>query len=111
MADEASGIDIYPARTSSAQSTDFPRPFERNRAWHTSCLPRQCDASRHFRNLIKLAVATTMGIAAFQPISAVAQETRSEISIQGTGFFTKDSDGNGVRNHVTNTGGFLISYR
>jgi outer membrane immunogenic protein len=64
-----------------------------------------------FRNLIKLAVATTVGLVGLQSVTAVAQETRSEISLQGTGFFTKDSDGNGVQNHVTNTGGFLVGYR
>jgi len=44
-------------------------------------------------------------------MTAVAQEMRSEISVQGTGFFTKDSDGNGIQNHATNTGGFLVGYR
>ncbi len=47
--------------------------------------------------------------------SAMAQESsflgRSEVSLQGTGFFTKDSQGNGINQHSTNTGGFLISYR
>ena len=42
---------------------------------------------------------TTMiaGILAIVSITAVAQENRSEISIQGTGFFTKDTDGNGIQ--------------
>lgn len=44
-------------------------------------------------------------------ISAVAQESRSEISLQGTGFFTKDSSGQGITEHSTNTGGFLVGYR
>jgi opacity protein-like surface antigen len=47
--------------------------------------------------------------------SAMAQESsflgRNEVSLQGTGFFTKDSQGNGINQHSTNTGGFLISYR
>jgi outer membrane immunogenic protein len=64
-----------------------------------------------FRNFIKLALASAVGVAALQSMTAIAQETRSEISVQGTGFFTKDSDGNGVQDHVTNTGGFLIGYR
>jgi outer membrane immunogenic protein len=63
------------------------------------------------RNFIKLALASAVGVAALQPMTAIAQETRSEISVQGTGFFTKDSDGNGLRDHVTNTGGFLLGYR
>jgi opacity protein-like surface antigen len=34
-----------------------------------------------------------------------------EISVQGTGFFTKDSQTNGNSQHSTDTGGFLIGYR
>ena len=44
-------------------------------------------------------------------VSAVAQESRSEISLQGTGFFTKDASGQGVTQRSTNTGGFLVGYR
>jgi len=44
-------------------------------------------------------------------ISAVAQESRSEISLQGTGFFTKDTSGQGTTERSTNTGGFLVGYR
>jgi opacity protein-like surface antigen len=42
----------------------------------------------------------------------MAQERRwQEIAVQGTGFFTKDSSGNGINQHATDTGGFLVSYR
>jgi outer membrane immunogenic protein len=45
-------------------------------------------------------------------LPAIAQdELRQEISVQGTGFFTKDSTGNGVFQHSTDTGGFVLSYR
>lgn len=44
-------------------------------------------------------------------VSAVAQESRSEISLQGTGFFTKDTTGQGTTERSTNTGGFLVAYR
>jgi opacity protein-like surface antigen len=40
-----------------------------------------------------------------------AQESRSEISLQGTGFFTKDASGNGTQQRTTDTGGFLVGYR
>src|SRR5207302_11269878 len=43
--------------------------------------------------------------------AAVAQESRSEISVQGTGFYTKDSTGQGIRQQATDTGGFLVGYR
>lgn len=46
---------------------------------------------------------------------AMAQETASvpshEIGAQGTGFFTKDSSENGISQHATDTGGFVLSYR
>jgi len=44
-------------------------------------------------------------------VGAVAQESRSEISLQGTGFFTKDTSGRGTNQRTTNTGGFLVGYR
>ena len=44
-------------------------------------------------------------------LGARAQEMRSEISVQGTGFFTKDSNGQGVRQQGTQTGGVLGGYR
>ena len=55
--------------------------------------------------------AVVVGILAFVSITAVAQENRSEISIQGTGFFTNDIDGNGIQQHAPDTGGFLIGHR
>jgi opacity protein-like surface antigen len=43
---------------------------------------------------------------------ALAQEGRwHEVSVQGTGFFTKDSNGNGLNQHSTDTGGVLVNYR
>jgi opacity protein-like surface antigen len=55
--------------------------------------------------------AVTIGILAIVSITGVAQENRSEISIQGTGFFSKDTAGNGTIERANNTGGFLIGYR
>lgn len=46
-------------------------------------------------------------------VASRAQEElpRNEVSAQGTGFFTKNSNNNGVRQHTTDSGGLLISYR
>jgi opacity protein-like surface antigen len=44
-------------------------------------------------------------------IAATAQEVRNEVSVQGTGFFTKDSNGNGVSRTTTKTGGLEVGYR
>src|SRR3979490_2666945 len=59
----------------------------------------------------KIVVATVLGILV-SASEAAAQEGRwQEISVQGTGFFTKDSSGNGINQDATDTGGFLVSYR
>jgi outer membrane immunogenic protein len=44
-------------------------------------------------------------------LAAAAQESRSEISLQGTGFFTKDTSDNGTSYSATDAGGFLAGYR
>ena len=44
-------------------------------------------------------------------LGATAQENRSEISVQGTGFFTQDTNGQGISRTTTETGGFLVGYR
>src|ERR1700732_3449335 len=44
-------------------------------------------------------------------LGATAQESRSEVSLQGTGFFTQDTHGQGTSRTTTNTGGFLLGYR
>src|ERR1700756_2176534 len=59
---------------------------------------------------VQPAALAILGCIALLSLSAVAQEARSEISVQGTGFFTKDSNGNGIQNKATETGGLLIGY-
>ena len=51
------------------------------------------------------------GVVLFLSLGASAQEIRSEISLQGTGFFTKDTTGQGTTQRGTETGGFLLGYR
>jgi opacity protein-like surface antigen len=43
--------------------------------------------------------------------AAVAQEPRSEIGLQGTAIFTKDTRGQGTTQRGTETGGVLVGYR
>lgn len=60
---------------------------------------------------LKMIVA---GLAATLLLSVLglAQEIpRNEVSVQGTGFFTKDSDNNGIKQHTTDSAGLLTSYR
>ena len=59
--------------------------------------------SRNFVMSLLVVLVLTLG--------ATAQEQRSEIGLQGTGFFTKDSNGQGISQHATDTGGLLVSYR
>ena len=58
-------------------------------------------------------IATVAFLAGFLSFStaALAQEERHEFGIQGTGSFTRDSDGNGVSQKTTDSGGFLLNYR
>jgi len=44
-------------------------------------------------------------------ITAMSQEARSEVSVQATGFFTKDSDGRRISQKTTQSGGILVGYR
>jgi Outer membrane protein beta-barrel domain len=45
-------------------------------------------------------------------LAATAQEgTRSEISLQGTGFSTQDASGQGISRTTSETGGFSVGYR
>jgi len=51
------------------------------------------------------------GFVVLLTLGVTAQESRSEISLQGTGFFTKDTNGQGISRTTTDTGGFLVGYR
>src|SRR5437899_4254268 len=51
------------------------------------------------------------GFAVLLTVGATAQENGSEISLQGTGFFTKDTKGQGISRTTTDTGGFQVGYR
>src|ERR1700730_16308119 len=59
----------------------------------------------------KLIVAAILGILVTAPGALAQERPLQEIGVQGTGFFTKDSNGNGINHHATATGGFLLSYR
>src|ERR1700722_8836584 len=65
--------------------------------------------------LRRMLLLALLGASFLSASAAMAQESnsdgRNEVSVQGTGFFTKDSEGSGFGQHSTNTGGFLISYR
>jgi opacity protein-like surface antigen len=63
----------------------------------------------------KLLMAALFGSLVLASSTSRAQNEETgrgqQITFQGTGFFTKDSNGNGINQHSTNTGGFLLSYR
>ena len=62
------------------------------------------------RKLTSLALFTVVLIS-LSSMAAMAQEIRSEVSVQGTGIFTKESNSQGVRESATDTGGVLAGYR
>src|ERR1700756_2135151 len=63
----------------------------------------------------KTVVLAVVSLALLGSSAAFAQEgpawPHGEVSIQGTGFFTKDSLSNGNTQHSTDTGGLLVGYR
>jgi opacity protein-like surface antigen len=61
-------------------------------------------------NMKRLLFAGFVSVLLFT-ISAMSQEVRNEVSVQGTGLFTKDTNGNGTSRTTTNTGGLLVGYR
>src|SRR6202163_2255451 len=61
----------------------------------------------------KMLVAGILGAVLLLASSARAKDEfpRHEIGVQGTGFFTKNSQQNGTLQHTTDTGGFMVNYR
>src|SRR5215510_491498 len=60
---------------------------------------------------LKLLVAGLFATLLFA-VTSVAQELpRNEVSVQGVGVFTRDSDKNGITQNTTDSGGLLVSYR
>ncbi len=47
----------------------------------------------------------------FAGVSAMAEDTRSDVSLEGTGFFTKESNNRGISQRATEAGGLLVGYR
>jgi opacity protein-like surface antigen len=60
---------------------------------------------------LKILVAGLFATLLFAATSTAQELPPNEVSVQGTGFFTKDSDNNGVTQHTTDSGGLLVSYR
>jgi opacity protein-like surface antigen len=72
---------------------------------------KEIQRARKRKMIRKIVMATILGVLLCAS-GAMAQEGRwQEISVQGTSFFTKDSSGNGINQHATDTGSFLLSYR
>jgi len=60
----------------------------------------------------RLLAGVVFGMVLLFTSTARADEgSKQEASVQGTGFFTKDSTGRGLRQTSTNAGGFLLGYR
>ena len=59
----------------------------------------------------KILVAGLFATLLFAATSRAQELPRNEVSVQGTGSFTKDSDNNGIIQRSTDSGGLLVSYR
>ncbi len=60
---------------------------------------------------LKILVAVLFATSLFASVSMAQELPRNEVSVQGTGFFTRDSENNGIKQHTTDSGGLLVSYR
>ena len=60
---------------------------------------------------LKLLVAGLFATLLFAATSMAQELPRNEVSVQGIGFFTKNSDNNGITQNTTDSGGLLVSYR
>ena len=65
--------------------------------------------ARIMRHRIAIAIAAAAFL--LSSVAAMAQEGIGEISVQDTGIFTKDSDGNGTSQRTTASDGLLFGYR
>src|SRR5277367_2587879 len=93
----------------------MPRALVLNAKNDSRVVTARLQSSAHihsWRNQTMRQTATTLvGFVMLLALTATGQEGRSEISVQGTGFFTQDTSGQGVSRTTTNTGGFLVGYR
>jgi outer membrane immunogenic protein len=60
---------------------------------------------------IKTILAGMFAVLVLASASMAQEQPKHEVSVQGTGFFTNDTTGNGIRQHTTDSGGLLTSYR
>jgi opacity protein-like surface antigen len=60
---------------------------------------------------LKTLIAGMFAALMLASISLAQELPKSEVSLQGIGSFTNDTTGNGVRQHTTDSGGLLASYR
>ena len=105
-----------PFLSCSRQIVDRPMAQERAFCVLLFALSKSFEGSSIFlkmekRRLMRRGLFITVASILLFTMAALGQESRNEISVQGTGFFTKDSDGNGVSRTTTNTGGLEVGYR
>jgi opacity protein-like surface antigen len=79
---------------------------------NVQCTNGNQGAFSFMRQILRRRMSVLLGSVVFLvALAATAQENRSEISLQGAGFFTQGSSGNGTAYSTTQTGGFLSTYR
>jgi opacity protein-like surface antigen len=71
----------------------------------------ECNKTKGAFPVMKNVVVLAVGIVLSLPLVGSAQENRSEISVQGSGLFTRNTTGNGTSYGTTESGGLLGTYR
>src|SRR5260370_15466307 len=68
--------------------------------------------TREERNKSRRRISTMiLGLTLLFTASAMAEDIRSDASVEGTGFFTKESNNRGISQRATDAGGLLVGYR
>jgi opacity protein-like surface antigen len=81
------------------------------RVARTSRLESQAHIQERRIHILRRTAILLASFVMFLTLGVTAQENRSDISLQGTGFFTRDTSDRGVSRTTSDTGGFLVGYR
>lgn len=66
---------------------------------------------RKQKTIISVTVALSLSMTAIAQEVRQERASRQEVTVQGAGFLMNESDGNGIENRATDSGGILIGHR
>src|SRR5262249_36673036 len=85
--------------------------FSRAREFVMTFRKTNFDLNEEGKGSMKRNLLAILAFVFLSAMTAISQEVRNEVSVQAAGFFTKDSDGQGISQKTTQSGGILAGYR